>query len=145
MDDLDVDLETSTTQLPGPAGTLGRSARGGVRIVTRDAGTVTIFVLTGPTQDGDATRFRESFRSRLESGRRRFVLDLRALTYIDSVLIAEIIASLKRAAERSGTLELVISPQSKVGEIFRITALDRVFRIHDTLEPVLESYGGVSG
>ena len=135
MNELDVDLDTM--ELPRPAATLRRSGRGGMRIATRDVGTVTIFVLTGPAGEGDATRLGERFRSRLESGRLRFVLDLRALTYVDSALIAEIIASLKRAAERSGTLELVSAPQSKVREILRVTALDRVFRIHDTLEPLV--------
>jgi anti-anti-sigma factor len=141
----DLDVERDTTELPSPAATLRRSARGGMRILIRDAGTVTIFVLIGPAQDDDATRFGESFRSWLESGRRRFVLDLRELTYIDSALIAEIIASLKRAAERSGTLELVTAPRSNVSEILRVTALDRVFRIHDTLEPILAGEGGVPG
>jgi anti-sigma B factor antagonist len=123
----------------GAAGTLRRSARGGMKISTRASGAATIFVLSEPARDGDAARFGTSFKSFLAAGRRFFVLDLSTLAYIDSLLLAEVIAALKRAKERSGTVALVSARRSKVREILRITALDRVFRIHDTLAQALAS------
>ena len=139
MEDRNSDLTTATdVERLGPSGALRRSARGGMRISTRLVGPVAVMSLSGPMQAGDSSRFGESFRELLEAGRRGFLLDLGALTYIDSTLVAEIIVSLKRAAERSGRIELVAPPASKAREILRITALDRVFEIHDSVEPAVE-------
>ena len=146
MDDRNADPTTATdAERLGPSGALRRSARGGMTISTRSAGAVTVMSLVGPMQSGDSSKFGESFRDRLESGHRSFVFDLGGLTYIDSTLVAEIIVARQRATERSGKIRLVAPAASKAREILRITALDRVFEIHDDLDRALEPVEGGGG
>jgi anti-sigma B factor antagonist len=116
---------------------LRRSARGGMQISSRSAGAVLVMSLSGPMQAEDSLKLGQSFSEHLESGCRGFVLDLGELTYIDSTLIAEIIVSRQRAAELSAEIQLVAPPASKAREILRITTLDRVFQIHDSVDGAL--------
>ena len=139
MDERKADVTNATDgEHLGPSGALRRSARGGMKISIRSAGAAAVLSLAGPMQAGDSSKFGESFRTLLESGHRVFVFDLGGLTYIDSTLVAEIVISRKHASERSGKIQLVAPRTSKAREILRITALDRVFEVHESLETAVE-------
>lgn len=109
-----------------------------MEITSRSQGDVTIVGFAGPVEFGDSSRLAERFRDLLGEQRRWFVFDFRELPYIDSTLIAETIACLKRARERSGDIKLVALPHSKVGQILDITSLHRVLNVFETPDEAID-------
>lgn len=59
----------------------------------------------------------------------RLVVDLNAVTFIDSMALGVLVASLKRLRSAGGTFELVCG-KDRLLRLFRITRLDRTFEIH---------------
>ena len=64
------------------------------------------------------------------------VVDLTAVTFLDSTGLGVLVGALKRAHGKGGRLELVIDAE-RVMRVFRITALSRVFTIHRSLADAL--------
>ena len=92
---------------------------------------VEIFSLSGRiTILAGVDLFRTRFKSSLDEGHRHFVFDLRDLRFMDSASIGEMVASLKRAREQSGSVKLLISPGGTIDELIRLSAMDRVFEVY---------------
>ena len=86
-----------------------------------------------------APRLRERVHGVLaEAGVRHLVIDLSGATFLDSSALGVLIGALKRMGEREGRLDIVV-PASPVRRIFEITALDRVFALHETRASALGS------
>ncbi|MDO8986896.1 MAG: STAS domain-containing protein, partial [Coriobacteriia bacterium] len=65
------------------------------------------------------------------------LVDLEQVGFIDSSGLGVLVGGLRRAKENSGAIRLVCSREN-ILKIFRITGLDKVFPIFDTLEHALE-------
>ncbi len=111
-----------------------------MRVKIRSHASIPVLSFTGPIEFGDSARLATSFCQRLASGDNRFVFDLRELAYIESTFMAETVACLKRARERSGDIRVVVAAGSKVDQVLRIAALDRVMRIFEDLDAALRSF-----
>ena len=111
-----------------------------MEISSRSVGNVTIVDFVGAIEFGDPTRLADRFRDLLDGGQRQFIFDLRELSYIDSTMIAETVACLKRARERSGDIKLVALPHSKVGLILDITSLHRVLDVFHAVDEAVSSF-----
>lgn len=61
------------------------------------------------------------------------IVDLEKVGFIDSSGLGVLVGALRRAREVGGDLR-VVSSQENVAKIFRITGLDRVFSVYQTLE-----------
>jgi len=77
-------------------------------IEERDAGDVTVLVLTGQMllDDGDLA-FRKRIHDLIDRGRTKVVLDLGGVTYIDSSGVGMLAAKLKTLKENGGDLKLL--------------------------------------
>jgi anti-sigma B factor antagonist len=77
-------------------------------IEDRDAGDVTVLVLTGQMvlDDGDLA-FGRRIRELIDRGRSRVVLDLGGVTYIDNSGVGMLVAKLKSLKERGGDMKLL--------------------------------------
>jgi len=73
---------------------------------------------------------RERIKALLDEGRRCFVLNLAAVTYIDSDGLGELISVWSSIRKENGRLTL-LHPVQRVQELFRITKLNTVFEIFD--------------
>jgi anti-sigma B factor antagonist len=73
---------------------------------------------------------RERIKAFLEEGRRHFVLNLAAVTYIDSDGLGELISIWTSIRKVNGRLAL-LHPAQRVQDLFRITKLDTLFEIFD--------------
>jgi anti-anti-sigma factor len=73
---------------------------------------------------------REKIKALLDEGRRCFVLNLAAVTYIDSDGLGELISIWTSISKANGRLTL-LHPVQRVQELFRITKLNTVFEIFD--------------
>jgi anti-sigma B factor antagonist len=63
----------------------------------------------------------------------RLVLDLTAVTFLDSTGLSAMVAALNRGKERGGSMSLV-GPSGVVRRVLAITELDQVFTIYDVVD-----------
>jgi anti-sigma B factor antagonist len=66
------------------------------------------------------------------------VVDLLAVSFVDSVALGILVDASKRTNAQGGTLRIVCDDR-RIARIMEITGLDRVLRIHTTLRDALES------
>ena len=84
------------------------------------------------TTDGDsAARLRDRLVSSIEQGQRSILLDVSQVSYMDSMLLGELVNAYVTAVKRGATLKL-INVTSRLRELLRVTRLDRVLRSTDT-------------
>jgi anti-sigma B factor antagonist len=80
-----------------------------------------------------APQLRERLIGLVEDGARRVVVDLGRVEFLDSTGLGVLVGALKRLRGAGGDLTLVCA-QERLLKIFRITGLDRVFTLHETVE-----------
>ncbi len=84
-----------------------------------------------------AIQFKEDMRRETETDATRFVLDLAGVEFIDSSGLGAIVASMKQiGSERR--LDLA-GLQPVVEKVFRLTRMDTVFRLFDSLDDALSA------
>lgn len=93
------------------------------RTVVTVAGEVDVF--TAPTLD-------ERLVALVDEGKVRLVVDLTGVEFLDSTGLGVLVKALKRTREHDGSLDLVAT-QERILKVFRITGLDAVMPLHDTV------------
>ncbi len=104
----------------------------------RNAHVVTV---AGELDVATAPALRDQLDRVLTEGGTDTVVDLLAVSFIDSVALGILVDASKRTKARGGTLRLV-SDDRQIARIMEITGLDRVLRIHTTLREALELLDG---
>ena len=91
-------------------------------------------------------RFKAQLKDYIEAGNRAMVLDLSAVTFIESRGLGAMITALKSLGKDAN---LVISgAQGAVASMFKLTRMDKVFRMFDTAgraEAALQSAASARG
>jgi len=103
-----------------------------VRIDIRYAGDVTIFDCFGNLTLGEegSEKLREALGSVLKRGRKKILLNLGGISYVDASGIDELVSGFRAVARSGGQLKL-LNPQVKVKDFLQITGLFTVFRVHE--------------
>ena len=101
-----------------------------------------VVTLRGELDAHDAPRLRAGFAKAAEMAGElaegpRVVLDLTAVTFLDSTGLGTIVGALRRLREAEGEL-LVVLPESPARRIFEITGLDQVLSVRPTRTDALE-------
>jgi anti-sigma B factor antagonist len=78
-------------------------------------------------------------RGLLEQNRRRIVLDLTDVRYVDSGGVGELVESFSAAKNRSGSVKLV-GLKKRLNDLLVITKLMNVFECFDTQEDAIDSF-----
>lgn len=78
-------------------------------------------------------QLKEAITERLLAGDVNLVVDLLDVDFIESTGLGALIGGRRRAHALKGSLSLVCDADQML-KIFRITGLDKVFTIHDTVE-----------
>jgi len=87
----------------------------------------------------EATGFKEQIHSHINGGKRKIVLDMERVAFVDSSGLGAIIACRKQMGSDG---ELVISGASEaVVGLFQLTRMDRVFRLFPTTEEASGAIG----
>ena len=109
-------------------------------IAEREAGDVTILKLSGQLvlDDGDLA-FRKTIHDLVERGRTKVVVDLEAVTYIDSAGIGMVVSKLKTLRERGGDMKL-LNLNLRGLRVFGITKLMFVFDTFNSEEMAVKSF-----
>jgi len=98
-------------------------------IETRQVGNVPILDVAGEVDSYNAPRLRERMVALIDEGTPNLVINMTGVEYIDSTGLGTLVAALKRATEKGGTLSL-ICPNEQIYKVFHITGLVKVFPIH---------------
>jgi anti-sigma B factor antagonist len=119
----------------------------------RQSGDVTIIDLKGPITLGEALAHGlesgaesprsvvvgEIIRQLLQQGRRKILLDLKDVTYIDSSGIGELVGAFTSVQRHGGQLKL-LNPVVRVLNVLRITRLDNLFPVETDEGAAIQSF-----
>jgi len=99
------------------------------QISTREVSDITVISLTGRVALGQgSSEVRSLVHRYVGEGRRKFLLDMAGVTYIDSSGLGELVGAMTTVRSAKGAMKLTrISP--RVSELLRMTHLDKVFEV----------------
>jgi anti-sigma B factor antagonist len=100
---------------------------------TREVAGHTVVEVRGEVDVYTASILRKRLLQVIDGGAENVVADLRRVDFLDSTGLGVLVGALKRLRMAGGDLALVCDSE-KLLKIFRITALDRVFALHGTVE-----------
>lgn len=92
----------------------------------------TVLSVHGEVDVYTAPRLREKLVELVSEGKRRIVVDLEDVDFLDSTGLGVLVGGLKRLRSHDGDLILVCT-QQRILKVFEITGLTKVFPIHDSV------------
>ncbi len=111
-----------------------------LNIRERQAGDVTVLDMDGKITIGEGSvAMRSVIRRLLEEGRKKILLNLAGVGYIDSSGIGELVSSFTTTNREGGQLKLMNLTQ-KINELMVITKLATVFDTYDDEASALNSF-----
>ena len=99
---------------------------------------IVVVTLSGELDAYDAPALRASFHEVVEGKPAMIVLDLTAVSFLDSTVLGTIVGLLRRMREAGGELRAVL-PETTARRIFEITGLDKALDVRPGREQALES------
>lgn len=111
-----------------------------LKINKRESGEVTVVDLNGRLTLGDASaQLRQTLREILDSGKKKIVLNLGEVGYIDSSGLGELVSSFTTVKNNGGQLKLA-NLTDKVNDLLTVTKLYTVFEIHSDEGAAVQSF-----
>ena len=111
-----------------------------LRATYRDAGPVTVVDLSGRITLGDGSALlRKTIRGLLQDERKKILLNLADVDYIDSSGIGELVSGFTAVKNQSGELKL-LQLTKKVRDLLQITKLYTVFDIYTDENTAIRSF-----
>jgi len=95
--------------------------------------------LTDTLWAGRGTVLLEVIRDLVNSGERKILLNLAAVTYVDSSGIGDLAGAMASVQNQNGQLKL-LNPTPKVTEVLRFTRLDAFLEIKDDENSAIQSF-----
>ena len=109
-------------------------------IKERQAGDVTVLDMSGKVTIGEGSvALRSAIRRLLEEGKKKILLNLAGVGYIDSSGIGELVSSFTAINKEGGQLKLLNLTQ-KLQDLLAITKLLTVFDVYESEAEALNSY-----
>ena len=111
-----------------------------LKITNREVGGITVVNLSGRLTLGDASALlRQSLKDLLDGGKKKIVLNLGEVGYIDSSGLGELVSSFTTVRNSGGELKLANLTQ-KVNDLLTVTKLYTVFEIHNDEQAAISSF-----
>jgi anti-sigma B factor antagonist len=111
-----------------------------LNITERQAGDITILDMNGKVTIGEGSiALRTTIRRLLGEGKKKILLNLGSVGYVDSSGIGELVSSFTAVNKESGSLKLLNLTQ-KIQDLLAITKLLTVFDVFDSESDALNSY-----
>lgn len=111
-----------------------------LNMTERQAGDVTILDLSGKITIGEGSvQLREAVRKLLDDGKKKILLNLGDVAYVDSSGIGELVSSYTTTNNNGGQLKL-LNLTKKIQDLLMITKLLTVFETFDNEEAALASF-----
>ena len=111
-----------------------------LKAVSRDVGGVTVIDLDGRITLGDGSALlRDLIRENLNKGHKKIVLNLAAISYLDSTGLGELVSGYRFVKSSGGELKL-LNLNKKVTDLLQVTKLYTVFDIHNDESQAVASF-----
>ncbi len=111
-----------------------------LNITERQAGDITVLDMDGKVTIGEGSvALRTAIRRLLGEGKKKILLNLGRVGYIDSSGIGELVSSFTAVNKEGGTLKLLNLTQ-KIQDLLAITKLLTVFDVFDSEADALSSF-----
>lgn len=114
-----------------------------IDLKTEDGGETIIFKLRGSLDLATAPTVRAALSEATEKGGQHLIVDLTQLEFLDSTGLGALIGAHRRAAERGGSLRLIVS-NGPISRLLNITGLIAVFAVFASIEDARKSRDRVS-
>lgn len=112
-----------------------------LRMTDREVNGVTVIDLEGRIVLGDESNsFRERVKGLLAAGKKKIILNLANVSYIDSAGLGTLVATFHSARSQGATLKLTNLGQ-KFKEVLQVTKLMTVFDTYDNEAAAIQSFG----
>ncbi len=112
-----------------------------MRVSRQDFSDHTVLVIEGSVRVGEsAQRFYDVVNEVLDAGVACVLLDFQGVDYIDSTGLGELVGFLERLRGTPARLGLV-RPRDRILNLLRVTGLDQVFPVFDSLEAARTGLG----
>jgi len=110
------------------------------RATSREVGDVTVIDMDGRITLGEGSALlRDLVRQYLGKGRKKIVLNLAGITYIDSTGLGELVSGYRLMKSEDGEIKL-LNLNKKVSDLLQITKLYTVFDVHSQEAQALASF-----
>ena len=110
-----------------------------MQLTEHAVGQVTILALSGRmTRNDHFGMLTERVKDLVQAGERKLVLDLGAVSYMDSMCLGEMVTSLVTVRKQGGTLYLVNVPQ-RVEQLIKMVRLTSLFQTFGSQEEAVRS------
>lgn len=111
-----------------------------LRITDREVSGITVLDIEGRIVLGEESNsFRERVKSLLAAGKRKVVLNMANVSYIDSAGLGTLVATFHSARSQGATLKLA-NLGSKFREVLQVTKLMTVFDTYDSEAAAVQSF-----
>ncbi|HWF37345.1 MAG TPA: STAS domain-containing protein [Candidatus Acidoferrales bacterium] len=112
-----------------------------LRMTDRNVNGVDVVDIEGRIVLGEESNaFREKVKSLLAAGKKKIVLNLAQVSYIDSAGLGTLVATFHSARSQGATLKLT-NLGTKFKEVLQVTKLMTVFDTYDTEAAAIASFG----
>jgi anti-sigma B factor antagonist len=124
--------ESNLSVMRPPNGESTRRCDVALKMTDRDIGGVTVIEMEGRLVIGEESNsFREKVKDLLAKGKKKIVLNLQNVSYIDSTGLGTLVAAFQSARSQGATLKLA-NLGTKFKEIMQVTKLLVVFDTYDS-------------
>ncbi len=111
-----------------------------LRMAERDVNGITVLDIEGRIVLGEESNsFREKVKGLLASGKKKIVLNLANVTYIDSAGLGTLVATFHSARSQGASLKLA-NLGAKFKEVLQVTKLMTVFDTYDSEAAAIQSF-----
>ncbi len=109
-----------------------------MKIVVNDIDDISILVIDGMLTIGSEQQFADVFKAQVERGRRKIILDMTKVKYIDSLGIGQIAGGYSSLKEANGKIVLART-NDKIKELLRLTGLQNHIKTFPTVEDAIDA------
>jgi len=111
-----------------------------MRISQKDHGDVLVVSVGGNITGGpDADKLRSTFHNSVEGGRNKIVVDLKKVSFVDSIGLGILIGGWRRASEAGGGL-VIAHASDRVRSLYYHTKINLLFETFDSEEDALAHF-----
>ena len=108
-------------------------------VTIRESGPISVVYVTGNLTSFEAGGLRATIASLVKQGRKKIVLNLDGVRYLDSSGIGELVRNYMTVIKSGGEMK-VVGLKPKVEEIFKVTQLHQIFEEFRDEAHALESF-----
>jgi anti-sigma B factor antagonist len=113
-----------------------------MRITQENRADVVILRLSGQLVGGpDADAVRDTIQANLAQGRRKILIDLHEVSWVNSTGLGTLISGHMNASREGGQL-ILMRASRRIDSIFEVTRLDTVFQIYRDEDSALQGIAG---